>query len=338
MNGKKDLAALTALKGIFCLVIAFHNTMLIQFLFDHIPGASFLRLFGGHLGNSMFLTISGFLFAYNYRERIQNHQIAFPEFLKRRLSRLYPLYLISNCVSLVVSIVMYGPSAINLTKIAFMLLLVNGSAYNTPTWFLAVIFVCYILFYCVCYHTKNRTQYFSAITMLAVLGATLQTDLPFLSVTHCFAYLNFFVGCILAEVFPMVLRARHRWLPHLCVALLGLIAYLLLGYGVEIIAGDVQKAFSLVVTPMVLFIALSDSIYSRILKIRPLVFLGKISTSVYFWHLPGFFIFHDLIFGGSVTEVQYLVYASLLLGFSFLSYRYIENRKRTLKAQIQSVK
>ena len=328
MNRKNDLVALTALKGIFCLVIAFHNTMLIQFLFDYVPGASFLRLFGGHLGNSIFLTISGFLFAYNYRERIQNHEIPFPQFLKRRLARLYPLYLITNLVSLAVSIVMYGPSAINLTKIAFMVLLVDGSAYNTPTWFLAVIFVCYILFYCVCYHTKNRTQYFSAIALLAVLGATLKTELPFLTSTYCFAYLNFFVGCILAEVLPMVLRTRRRWRPHLCVVLLGLMAYLLMGYGVEIIAGDVQKAFSLMITPLILFIALSDSIYSRILQIRPLVFLGKISTSVYFWHLPGFFIFRDLAFGGPITEVQYLIYLALLLGLSVLSYRYIENRRK----------
>ncbi len=328
MSEKKELTALTALKGIFCLLIAFHNTLCVQFLFDNVPGTSFIVLFGGTLGNSVFLTVSGFLFAYNYRGRIQSHQVPFSTFLFRRLSRLYPLYLLSNGVSLVLSVLKYGPSAINLTRIASILLLQSFDPYNPPTWFLTALFACYLLFYFISYHSRSNTHYFCGISACVMLAFSLQSGLPFLGTRYCFAYLNFFMGCILAEVYPILLKKNRSWLPHACLAMLGCIGFLLLKYGVEIISGNVEKAFSLFLTPLVLYIALSGGIYEKILKMKFLVYLGRISTSVYFWHMPVFCIFTDLIVKGSITETQYLIYAALLFICAVLSNRFLENRKQ----------
>lgn len=331
MSAQKDLRTLTALKGIFCLLIAFHNTLLVQPLFENIPGVAYVRLFGGTMGNSAFLMISGFLFAYNYRGRIQSHQVSFPVFLTKRLRRLYPLYLLSNGVSLVISIVMYGPSVINLKRIASILLLQTFDPYNAPTWFLTALFACYLLFYFICYHSKNSTQYYCAIAICVMLAFSLQTELPFLGFRYCFAYLNFFTGCILAEVYPVLQKKAGRWLPHICLAVLGCIGFLFLKYGVEIISGTVEHGFSLFVSPLILCIALSDSIYAKVLQIKPLLFLGKISTSVYFWHLPLFYTFTEVLVKGPVSETQYLIYAAALCVCAIASNRFLENRGKQKK-------
>lgn len=331
MSRKMELPALTALKGVFCLVIAFHNTMTIQFLFDDVPGASFLYLFGGTLGNSVFLTISGFLFAYHYRKKVQNHEIQFATFFVRRLRRLYPLHLITNGIALVIDVIKYGPSTINLTRIASILLLQAFDPYNAPTWFLTALFACYMLFYFISYNAKNDTQYLCSISLCVILAFAIQSDLPFLNTRYCFAYLNFFIGCILAEVYPVIRKKGYTWLPHACLAMLACIGYLLLRYNVETICGSVEKAFSVFVAPMIMGVALSDSIYVKILRFKPFGFLGKISTSIYFWHWPIFYFFADVIVGGPISKMQYLIYVALLFVCSMLSFRYIENhRKRSV--------
>lgn len=322
---KKSLDSLTALKGLFCLVIAIHNTLAIHFVFDHIPGTSFILYFGGIMGNSLFLMISGFLFAYNYRDRIQARQVPFHNFLLRRLQKLYPLYLITNGIALLIDVSQYGPSAINLTRIVSILLLQSYDPYNSPTWFLAALFLCYLLFFAISYHSKNRTQYCCAITLCMILGFVLDTDLPFLGSKNCFAYMSFFAGCLLAEGYPLIAEKKRKVLPHICVLMLMGIGYLFLKYGVQVISGDIETAFTFLISPALLYLALAEGIYSRILQFRPLVFLGKISTSIYFWHLPLFHILCNLLPGEEIQETQYLFYLLLLIIFSVFSRKYIEN-------------
>ena len=332
MARKKTLNALTSLKGIFCLIIALHNTMLIYFLFDRVPGMSFIQLFGGTMGNSLFFMISGFLFAYHYRERIRLHEVSFRDVLLRRLVKLYPLYILANAVSLLVNLWLYGPSAINLSKIAMILLLQSYEPYNMPTWFIAALFTCYVVFYGISYATKNKTQYLYAVVFFVLVGISLKTELPFLSARNRFAYMNFFTGCIFAELYPMLVRKNNRWLHHVCFVLLAGIAYMFLKYGVEIISGDVNLAFTFVVSPLIMYLALADGLYSKVLQIRPLVGLGNISTFVYFWHLPLYYVFCGLLSGETIQEKQYVLYVVLLIALSTLSWKCMErNQQRAAK-------
>lgn len=69
MNDRKGLRALAALKGIFIWMIVLHNTFLLDAILENVPGMSFIRLFGGSLGNSMFFMLSGFLISRGYQEK-----------------------------------------------------------------------------------------------------------------------------------------------------------------------------------------------------------------------------------------------------------------------------
>ena len=329
MEQKGYYPTINALRGLFILIIAFHNTLAADPLFTAIPGADFLIQFGGSMGNCMFFILSGFLISGNYRDRIQAHNISVRDFLLRRLKKLYPLFLISNAVSLLVEIFRYGPSAINVEKVIFTVLLQGGGGlgthapYNRPTWFLSALIVCYVVYFAMCYFAKSRTHFLSCILAGIVVGYTTMTsdwDLPFLSPSNGIAYTNFFLGCLFAEGFPLISGKQHRIAQPVCLIVLPLVLFLMLSYGVEIIAGDLRICYSFLMCPMILYLALVKGPCRSILQFRGFVALGKISSGIFFWHLPLYYVFCDvyaaLTRGGKVLEPQYLVYLVLLIGIS----------------------
>ena len=322
MDQKGHYRAIDSLKGLFILIITLHNTLSVTPLFSNIPGTAFITLFGGTLGNSMFFILSGFLLCAGYKDRIQQHTIPFRDFLLRRLKKLYPMYLLSNGAALIVELLRYGVSAINMKKIVFTALLIGGP-YNSPTWFLFALFACYIVFFAIYYHAKNPTQYLCSIVAAVVVGYTLlgaELDILFLRASYGTGYMNFFLGCILAEVYPLLSKKQHRWLQPLFLILVPLLLCLMLANGVEIIAGDVRIAFPFAICPMILYLALADGPCRRILQLKCLVALGRISSCIFFWHLVFYFAFCDLyalfVPTGSIQEPQYLLYFLLMTVFS----------------------
>lgn len=319
MEQNRNFRSLTALKGIFILIIAVHNTLAITPLFSGVPGTAFLILFGGILGNSMFYILSGFLLSAGYRDRIRSHSICFPDYLLRRLKKLYPLYLLSNGAALVIDLVRYGISALQVDKLVFTLLLVRGP-YNHPTGFLCSLFVCYILFFAACHFARSSTHYISYLVTGVIAGymlISLDLDLPYLTSGTGTAVMNFAIGCLLAEGFPRIPERCHRWLQPGCLVLVPLLLYLMLAYGVEIIAGDIKVCFSFALCPMILYLAFAKGPCSRLLQLRAFVALGSISSSVFFWHLVLYNGFCDvygwLTQGETIGEIQYLLYFGMML-------------------------
>lgn len=350
MEQKGDFRALTSLKGLFILLIAVHNTLSVTPLFSNIPGSSFIILFGGALGNSMFFILSGFLLSGGYRDRIQSHTISFGQFLLRRLKKLYPMYIISNFAAFLVEIARYGVSAVNVEKLIFTVLLQGGggigtrSPYNSPTWFLSALFVCYIVFFAISFFAKSYTHYVSYLTLGVILGYTLISAnlwIPFFRMDNGIAYMNFFLGCIFAEVYPRIPGKLHRWLQPLFLVLVPVLAYLLLSYGVTIIAGDVHVCFAFVICPMILYLALVKGPCSGILRFKWFVALGKISSAVFFWHLVIYFAFcevYTLVTGGSsVEEPQYILYFLLMTVISAAFSKMEETKRSAGKKQQKQI-
>ena len=322
MEQKGYFRSLTSLKGLFILIIVLHNTLDINPVFSNIPGVAFLILFGGQLGNSMFYLLSGFLLSAGYREQIQTHQISFPEYLLRRLKKLYPMYVLSNLAMLLLEIAHHGVSVINIEKIVLSALLVRGP-YNSPTGFVCTLFACYVLYFAITHFSKSSTAYVAGLAFGVILGYNLllaDTDFLYLSSRNGLAYLNFFLGCMLAEGYPLISEKAHRLLQPLFLVLLPLLMVLMLSVGVEIIAGDVRICFAFAICPMILYLALAKGPCRSILQAKPFVALGKISSCIFFWHLVLYFLFCDLYAlisqGSAFREMQYLMYLALTLLFS----------------------
>jgi len=339
---KNRFEGLTGLKGLFSLVIVFFHTLPSTPLIDGIPLTSFVRNYGGSLGNCFFFVVSGFLISFGYRERISSGSISFRVFLVRRLRRLYPLYILSNLVSLLINITEFGASAIDLKRIIFTILLQNGGGleaaypYNGPSWFISALFVCYMTYFLVAYHGKNGTRYccmvgFGIIWGYSILSGRWTAPLAFAH--HGLSLFAFFTGCALAEGYPLLTEKIHRWLhPAAVVVLLGA-GYLMLRYGVDIIAGDVDVAFSWIVCPLVIYLAIRNRLVSRMLQFKPIRYLGQISFSIYLWHFVLYDFFRYRIFGclpeGMTEEWRYLLYLLVMILVSSLSHRFLESGIRS---------
>lgn len=325
MEEKTQVKALSSLKGLFIWVIVLHNTLSIDGVLDGVPGVAFLKLFGGSLGNSIFFLLSGFLIALSYRRRIAGGSVSLEAFLVRRLKKLYPMYLLTNLAALAVEVWQYGASAINLKRIAFTLLLQAGGGlggvgpYNSPTWFVSALFVCYLVYHVGTSRCKTDGQYYGFLAALIAVGyyfSGTQLEVPLCYYGNGLAYMNFFLGCVLAEVFPAV-RPYARKLKAGALVLLMVSVYLMLGYGVEIISGGVDAAFAFWLCPMVLYLAWEEGICARILAWKPFVWLGDISMSVFYWHLVVYFALRHLL--GDMTVMYYGVYVLALLAVSSLT-------------------
>lgn len=333
MCDDRKITAMASLKGVFIWVIVLHNTFLIDPLLEHIPGMAYITLFGGSLGNSIFFMLSGFLISWNYRDRIASGKILFDDFLVRRLRKLYPMYALSNLAALALNVWQYGASAVNLKKIAFTFLLVQGGGldsanpYNAPSWFVSALVVCYAVYFAGTSRWKNRSAYRVFLTVGAAAGcylSTAQLTVPFCYSGNGTAYVNFFVGCFLSELYPE-LEKRWNWLTAAGAAALLGSAYLMLRYGVEIITGGSALAFAFVICPIVLYLAYAEGICARILRWKIFVFLGRISMPVFYWHLV-VYIGMRFAFGG-MTPARYGLYLLTVLLVSILAERFPRKKK-----------
>ncbi len=324
MEQKRQFASLTGLKGLFIWIIVWYHTAPITPLTEAIPLNSFVKLYGGTLGNDMFFLLSGFLMAMGYRDRIREGRVPFAGYLKRRLEKLYPMYLMTNLAALLLTVWQFGMSGINLKRIVFALLLQSGGGlesthpYNGPAWFVSALFVCYLAYYALTYHAKQATAYRCGLGAAIAWGYTLLAagwSLPFCHEQNGAAFLNFFLGCALAEVWPYLPKApRHQLLAFLA---LGGSGYLLMRYGVEVIAGDSQVAFAFVICPLILYLAAENRLAAGFLNSRPVAWLGNISMAVYFWHFVVYdayrWIFWKRYPGQEIGEAAYLLYILLMV-------------------------
>lgn len=336
MIEKRQFSELTSLKGLFILIIVLHNASLVNPVFTGVPGMPYISLFGGDFGNSMFFMLSGFLLSTGYRHRISSGCVSFQDFMRRRLLKLYPIYLVTNIVALVISISRYGTSGLQLEKLAFTLLLQNGGGlkadnpYNAPTWFISALMVCYTAYYVICRFARTSTRYQCMLFLGIAWGYTLtvsELSIPFCYTGNGVGFMNFFIGCAMAEYLPNLKSSIHKWLrPAVFVSLAG-IGYLLLGYGVEIICGCVASAAAFVISPMIVYLSLSDGLCARLLRCKPLVYLGKISSSIFFWHLPVLYIMQDLLVSGeALGDLLFIAYLTVLFLWSMLSRRLMEKK------------
>lgn len=346
MSRTRNYPALDGLKGIFMFLIVF-NHVLPELpaptpILDAIPLTSFIPKFGGDLGNCMFFMLSGFVMSTGYQNRIRTHEIGFQDYFLKRLCKLYPIYILSNLVMLVLTVLEHGPSGFNLKRIAFTALIQLAGAlkahpYNGPSWFLSALFLCYILYYAITYFAVKPTHYAVSVALAIAIGYSMisgSLNLPFCSTGNGTGIMSFFLGCALKEFYPAISQKYGKWLPAASFFVLALSAFLLLRYGVEIIAGETVVAFAFVICPLTLYLALDGKLVSWFLRSKPLQALGKLSMSVYFWHYPVFTAmrYGYLLLGRELTETQLPFYLVLMFLCSIASYCFIEKHNISRKA------
>jgi peptidoglycan/LPS O-acetylase OafA/YrhL len=295
------LPQLDVLRGMCALLVVFYHV-----LFQH-PGHDFGVFRHAALFVDFFFVLSGFIMFHTYGNMSSGQE--FKRFIGLRLFRTYPLHLVMIFVFLAYETLQYllvelynfpthtPPfSDNNGATLVLNLLLLNGVGlndltFNTPSWSISTEFWAYIVFgLCMISvaQQRGRLLVFTAIGIGALGFLAVQPE-PSLSVhwerffPRCL--FGFFVGAVLRGVMdvPRSAPAAHAGQPVLQLAGMALSVWLVAAASGDLLWIELLApfAFALVIAS---FVAWPETRVVRALINAPLLWLGKVSYSIYMVH------------------------------------------------------
>lgn len=306
--GRRDLTAQTAIRGLAALLVFVAHTQLAQLF----PASDLARVVArvfqwNNEAVDLFFILSGFILYYVYGER----KADWPKYARARFSRIYPLYLAATAFFLVLAAVQYVANGAVSDKLGTVNVLSNlllvqswpwpwpALSLNYPAWSISVeaflyLFVFPALFYGSRWLSGGRTPgapmlvagLYGLVAGLWVLHREFDWMVEHGDYSRGYwnAWLRgvcgFTAGYLLAV---LASRWSYRWrLPRAaeCLLLAGFV--LLLG-----LRPPGALAGLLFLTPVLIYAASAESsVTTKVLSVRPLVYLGDLSYSIYVWHAP----------------------------------------------------
>jgi peptidoglycan/LPS O-acetylase OafA/YrhL len=370
----KRFVVLDSWRGIAaCLVALFHFEA-----YSHLYDVPLLR--NSWLFVDFFFVLSGFVIAANYQRRLLDG-FGVGRFLLLRLGRLYPLHfamltLFVGCELLKVLRRMLIPAALwSINSIAPFstpqqapdtilanLLLVQSLhlydflTWNIPSWSISTEFYTYIVFALCLIGFRKHAWIALVLAMIGgpVLIASLsehnmhtESDWGIIRCIYGFA-----AGVVSWNIYEKWNDSLRKWFSgntaEWCT--IGFMFAFISVSGNTILSVAAPYVFGLVV----LVFAFEAGIASVILRLRPLVFLGTLSYSIYMthvfvgerlftagsmlanlWHVDPFthreISGHDIYFLGTRLwqgDIAYAVYLAMIIAMSYFTYRWIEKPAR----------
>lgn len=283
----------------------------------------------GKMAVSYFFVLSGFVLCNRYK----NEMTAATVFYRRRLARIYPLYLLAFALSVLVFPVTAGGN------IAAPLLLSAGLvqawfpqyavAINAPAWSLSVEMLFYALFPLLIRQYANRTRAFLLTTLILYCATqciffALQSQIAIYDISktiflhpalHVCEFAVGMAGVYFADRYARYITPRVVVL-FFCATLLGLFLAR---------AGAANNTSILAPVFMAFIVAIAVR-PPRLLLYKPLLYLGEISYSIYLLHAPLYALLQQV--NTKVTHLNqqafFYLFIALLLFISALSYRFAE--------------
>lgn len=299
------IQSLQSLRGVFALMIFLHHCKLYgQPAFEA----------GGDCGVAFFIILSGFVLSAGYYDRVLAPNFRIGQFIKKRVTRLYPLHI----VGFVVWAVFFGivdPIPI-MSSISNLLLIQawipSGDYYfscNSVSWCLSVLLFCYLVFpYLVKAIDKSSTKrlILCAIAILSLYGAVIcalpaRLILPILYISPMMRIIDFVIGILLYKTYIAFNCNSHRYsnlikeryASILQIALIGLTAAAIALYDYIPMRLSLASYWWLPCGVLIIGFSITDGKHTfigRLLSNRYLRWFGEISFN--------FYILHQLIIRG----------------------------------------
>lgn len=301
-----------------------------------------------NVGVSYFFILSGFvmIIAYGNREKIN-----FIEYIKNRLARIYPVYLLA--ILLILSSTLF--KNVNISDLLLNLFMVQSwipqkaLTMNFPGWSLSVEMFFYILFPFLMnrIYSKQKLKInaiwiilfwlISQIIFHLIVYKTLKIsnyttrDMFYFPLMH---FNEFLIGNLTGLFFLKKLKNHQKnYLPIILVIILSLIFLLRFPIGLNFHNG----LFALIFVPLILLISSSNDKITTMFSKRMFVFLGEISFGIYILQVPIWVIFSDYKMEKYFELNKELDFTSsfiirllILIVTSTLSYLYLEKPIRNL--------
>jgi len=321
-----------------------------KLVMDQQPFFAFLYIFYqyGNIAVQLFFCISGFIFFWLYSQRIADKTITLKKFSILRLSRLYPLHLVT------LILVLAGQSAYREITNSCFVYKVNDLyhfvlnfffisswgfeqdfSFNGPVWSVSVEILLYTAFFFFCrIFQRNIFALLAAViaghTLVARLNVAIATGV------ECF-----FLGALIYVAYEKIVKSGDRWKIAGWLPFVTALAWL-----IAIIGGHPNSIFTLDIAPWIIqkiasywvvFILFPLAVGSLALLEtqrgtlgRRLAFIGDISYSSYLIHFPlqlaAALITASLSIGQSIFYSPWfmLLFFLVLILLSLASYRYFE--------------
>jgi peptidoglycan/LPS O-acetylase OafA/YrhL len=318
-----------------------------------------LSLFpSGFIGVDIFFVISGFLITGIINEACEQQRFSFIDFYNRRLWRLQPVFIIFLLMSVLSTLLLFLPNdLIDFSRSArkSSLFIANRyfnqttTGYFSPdvmqlpllhTWSLSIEWQCYFIFPVAMYLLHklcNRTLLLILVSalMLSCVGYSLHASQAIPAQTYyqfSSRIFEFLIGALVALI-PLRKLTTSPFIPN-SLGFASLISIFYVASLDHILTGYPNYYALLVCSSTALLIAIGTFTpgqkITRMLTIRPLVFVGLISYSLYLWH---WLVFSIVRYEG-VTETAWVLINCyvLILILGYLSWRFIEKPTRKFNA------
>ncbi|MCQ1058345.1 acyltransferase [Photobacterium sp. ZSDE20] len=333
--------SLDGLRGLAALIVVFsHFSSDTGFLNGEFK-------FLGQIGVMLFFLLSGFLMMLVTDKKeptIKNIKV----FYIRRVSRVYPLFLITILFSLIYQITLrsygFGGNLLAYNYIGSVdsavknLLFIRG---DEVFWTIGLEIFFYLIFP-VFWFAKKESKYFFYSLCIFFLAFQYLTkyewyrDLSFLRLNQ---HLHFFIfGMLTYEFNNKVKYWRINWdiVALMCV----LMMIVSLPYYFNILTGSdllynykamwTNNYIAILFMPLLVIASIESTVFKSILEVKSLVFLGTISYSLYLLHRFPLRSFLFIDFGSDLHKISVFVFVMLPISIllSYLSFKFIENPSR----------
>lgn len=237
-----------------------------------------------------------------YSKKIQDNCINERSFFILRISRLYPLHVITL---LIVAFIQYYrlfsgkgffQCEINdLYHLMLNLLFVqsgffeSGLSFNGPSWSLSCEIVAYILFFYVLKKFKNPLPVFVFFIFIGMSILHKQLNSPFFNASIAKMLVGFFVGCLTYSLNLQILKLENKRknIVFFVIFILTLIIAIMVNKaGYMKIFGQWDKVMPLLVYPLVILAALNVFYLNKFFSLKPFTYVGDLSYSIYLLHFP----------------------------------------------------
>lgn len=337
MTYRSDIDGLRAIA--ILLVLLFHG--------------GFAQFSSGFIGVDIFFVISGFLITRVIHDALDKNHFSFIDFYNRRLWRMQPVFI---CLILVTTLLaflfflpddfmLYGKSArktsVFLSNQFFSRV---TSGYFSPethqlpllhTWSLAIEWQCYLMLPVMMYGLQKicgKKQLFKVIVLLTCIFLSISLYLSSYYSAKTYYQLmsrvfEFLIGaCVALNPYPI---PRYRYLLE-TLGVLSIGAFIYIAARHDISLGFPNGYALLIGMATGLLIVIGEHQprlkVSQFLSIKPLVWVGLISYSLYIWHWPILTFIHYLDVPNTALMVSIAFCVIFIL--SYLSWRFIEKPTR----------
>ncbi|MDR2337618.1 MAG: acyltransferase [Deltaproteobacteria bacterium] len=347
----KRLSALDGMRGFAAIIVAFfwHYQLFFKQQPFSILGNWFYNF--GWIMVDLFFVLSGFIFYIFFWKKIYTHTMSLKDFVIRRLSRLYPLHVLTLFIVFCFvtakkynsSIEIFEGFDYSLSCLGLSIfMLQNGwvttkESFNAVAWSISIEFMMYLIFFCICWYSTNKKYLIYSIILiyfgLLVYFSGINTLL--LNAQTARGLIFFFGGMITGEIYKHLnylkkcnLVKKRKHIIRLC--FLGIIGNAIPS---AIWSYGVFKNWKLVILflffPLLPIIILDNKVISNLFSLKHFLYLGELSYSIYLIHYPVFLIIKNI---DNYIHLQFdyssiifcFYYIIIVVALSHLSHFYFE--------------